>query len=273
MFRPLTLLRTPTVLWTDVTPLQLDGMAWAYGHPVGSPGVERAKRAVVTATFRLARRAVGWSDWTRRSFVADYGVPERRTSVVPPAIDVAAWAATDRSARRGPLRLAFVGGHFERKGGRLLLEVFRERLRGRAELAVVTRDAVPAELGVTVHRNLAPGSAALRAVLEGADVFVLPTQADCHSVAALEAMASGLPVVLGAIGAGPDIVDEGRTGYLVGAQDGRALGDRLARLADDRGLASALGRAGRERVLREFDGPVVARRLLAELALAARRDG
>src|ERR1700677_1594370 len=65
--------RVPTCLWTDVTPVQLDGLAWAYAHEVsGSRAVAGLKRALVTRTFRHARRCLGWSDWARRSFVSDY---------------------------------------------------------------------------------------------------------------------------------------------------------------------------------------------------------
>ena len=167
-----------------------------------------------------------------------------------------------------PLRLAFIGGHFERKGGKLLLDVFRNRVRGRCELTIATRDPVPEEPGVRVLRGLSAGSEGLRAVLREADAFVLPTLADCHSIASLEAMASGLPVILTRIGAGSEIVEEGRSGLLVDAGSAEGLAAAIEALAADRARARAMGERGRAIVLEKFDTPVLASRIADELHAA-----
>jgi glycosyltransferase involved in cell wall biosynthesis len=201
--------------------------------------------------------------------VRDYGIPEERTAVVPPGVDLAAWQVPHRPERRGVPRLLFVGGDFARKGGRLLLEVFRERLFGRAELDVVTREAVAEEPGVRVHRGLSAGSEALQRLYREADAFVLPTLADCHSIASLEAMASGLPVVTTRVGANPEIVEEGETGFLVEAGDAGALARALTALVDDAGRARAMGQRGRQRAERLFDARRTVDRLVAEARRAA----
>jgi glycosyltransferase involved in cell wall biosynthesis len=265
--------RTPTCVWTDVTPVQLDRLAWAYEHPVATSALVRSlKHAAVARTFGLAARCLGWSRWTSHSFVDDYGVPPEKTAVVPPGIEVSHWAAPPREAREGrPFKFVFVGGHFERKGGKLLLDVYRQRFRDRCELSIVTRDAVPEERGVRVHRDIASGSDALRTLLREADAFVLPTLADCHSIASLEAMASGLPVVLTRIGASSEIVEDGHTGLLIPPADGTALGNALEQLAVDRAGAVAMGARGLERVKRDFDAPVVAGRIFEHLRAIAGR--
>jgi glycosyltransferase involved in cell wall biosynthesis len=255
-----------------VTPKQLDELADAYAHPVSSSAVVRAaKRAAVVRTLRLARRCLGFSDWTRRSLVADYGVDEMRTAVVPPPVDASAWdvkrSAPDPSR---PFRLVFVGGHFERKGGRLLLDVYRERLRSLCELTIVTREELAAEPGVRVLRGVLAGSNELRETLRDADAFVLPTFADCHSIASLEAMAAGLPVVLTRIGAATDIVEHGQSGLLVRPRDGRELGDAVAELVADRVRARAMGARGRAIVAERFDAPKVAAQIFDHLVHAAR---
>jgi glycosyltransferase involved in cell wall biosynthesis len=265
--------RTPTCVWTDVTPMQLDRLAWAYEHPVAtSPLVRSLKQAAVARTFRLAERCLGWSSWTTRSFIDDYGVGPEKTAVVAPGIEVSHWAAPPREAREGrPFKFVFVGGHFERKGGKLLLDVYRQRLRDRCELSIITRDEVPEERGVRVHRNLVAGSDALRTLLHEADAFVLPTLADCHSIASLEAMASGLPVVLTRIGASSEIVQDGRSGILIPPADGAALGDALERLAADRAGALAMGARGLELAKRDFDAHVVAGKIFEHLRAMAGR--
>ncbi|MGH7269114.1 MAG: hypothetical protein ACREJ3_01685, partial [Polyangiaceae bacterium] len=55
--------RTPTCVWTDVTPVQLDRQAWAYEHATTRfTPLRAAKHAAVKRTLRLASRCLGWSD-------------------------------------------------------------------------------------------------------------------------------------------------------------------------------------------------------------------
>jgi len=270
VFRHGALRRIPTCLWTAVTPVQLDEQAEQYLHRrTRLPPLRALKQLAVRRTFRLARRCLGWSEWARRSFVRDYGIPEEKTGVVAPGVDLSAWQMPARPEPRAIPRLLFVGGDFARKGGRLLLDVFRDRLRGRAELDIVTRDAVADEAGVRVHRGLSAGSEPLRRLYREADAFVLPTFADCHSIASLEAMASGLPVVTTRVGANPEIVEAGETGFLVDAGDGASLAEALGTLVGDAGRARRMGACGRRRVERTFDARKTVERLVAEARTAA----
>lgn len=273
VFHPRALGRCPTVLWTDVTPVQLDRQAAHYGHPVhGSRVLEAVKRTAVQTAFRRARFVVGWSSWARRSFVDDYGVPLDKTRVIPPGIDLSRWHLPARGPGSGLPRLLFVGGDFERKGGSLLLDVFRKHFRGQAELHLVTRDPVSPEEGVRVHRGLQAGTEPLLELYRKASVFVLPTQGDCFSIASLEAMAMGLPVIVSDVGGISDIVEEGKSGYLMPPRDGRVLRESLERLLADPEARSAFGARGRERVETQFDARRCAERIVGLLHEAGGRD-
>jgi glycosyltransferase involved in cell wall biosynthesis len=65
-------------------------------------------------------------------------------------------------------------------------------------------------------------------------------------------MAAELPVVASAVGGVPELVRDGETGMLVTPGDPAALAAALAHLVADAGVRARLGRAGRERVQREF---------------------
>mgnify|MGYP000075102857 CR=1 FL=1 len=65
-------------------------------------------------------------------------------------------------------------------------------------------------------------------------------------------MASGLPVLATAVGANPQLVDEGRTGYVVPAGNPDALANGLLRLASDPNRAKAMGEQGRAEVEKRF---------------------
>jgi glycosyltransferase involved in cell wall biosynthesis len=89
--------------------------------------------------------------------------------------------------------------------------------------------------------------------LQAADVFVCPSVwAEAAGLVNIEAMAAGLPVVASAVGGIPEIVSDGRTGFLVPSGDPNALADRLRRLIDDSWTRLELGRQARADALARF---------------------
>ena len=84
------------------------------------------------------------------------------------------------------------------------------------------------------------------------DAFVLPSVNEGTPVSAIEALASGTPVVANRVGGVPDVVRDGVDGFLVEAGDVEAAADGLARLASDPELRRTLGEAGRARVLERY---------------------
>jgi glycosyltransferase involved in cell wall biosynthesis len=80
------------------------------------------------------------------------------------------------------------------------------------------------------------------------DVFVLPSGNEGTPVTAIEALASGCPVVATRVGGVPDVVSDGEDGFLVEPGDVGQLAARLAELANDRQLLARMGAAGRGRM-------------------------
>lgn len=249
----------PAILSADGTPLNKRGMRHEYGLGEEMRGARRIKRLWYREVFARARGFVAWSNWAKQSFVEDYGCREEDVIVIPPGIDTEQFSGGPRD-NEVP-RILFVGGDFERKGGELLLRVFRERLRGKAELVLVTRGEVPPEPGVHVHRNVAPNSKALLDLYRQADIFVLPTRADCYSLVCMEAAASGLPLVATRVGGIPDILREGVNGHSLDVDDAAGLGDILQGLIDDPVRRRQMGVNSREDALKRFDARENARRL------------
>jgi glycosyltransferase involved in cell wall biosynthesis len=151
------------------------------------------------------------------------------------------------------MRILFVGGDFERKGGDLLLDVFRKYLRATCELHLVTNADVPSRDGVWSYRGVKPHSRELLALYADADVFAFPTRADCYGVVLSEAMASSLPIVTTRVAAIPEAVQDGESGFVIESDDAEALRDRLERLAQSPELRAQMGRCSRRVGEERFD--------------------
>ncbi len=88
-------------------------------------------------------------------------------------------------------------------------------------------------------------------VMSALDVFCLSSVNEGFGLVLLEAMAAGRPVVGTRVSSLPEIVVDGETGFLVPPRQAEAFANAMARLLDPK-LRDQMGRAGRERVAREF---------------------
>jgi glycosyltransferase involved in cell wall biosynthesis len=259
--------RIPTVVSMDATPINFDCIGLPYDHmPSDYRLIEAFKNALNRRTFNCARRLVTWHEWSKRSLIADYGVPAEKVSVIPPGIDLDRWNfPRDPRPRSGPVRLLFVGGNFWRKGGETMLTAFRRDLMRDCELDIVTGDNIDTQGSpqIRVHHGLGPNTSGLMDLYGRADIFLLPTFGDTLPLVIMEAMASGLPVVATSVGAIVEEVEHGVTGFLVPAGDDIALGAALRRLVDNPELRSAMGAAGRQAAGRLFNGSTNYAKVLA----------
>jgi sugar transferase (PEP-CTERM/EpsH1 system associated) len=99
---------------------------------------------------------------------------------------------------------------------------------------------------------LAGERADVPALLQGLDVFVLPSRNEGISNTILEAMATGLPVIATNVGGNPELVDNGVTGELVPAGDVAAMATAMGRLAAASDVRARYAVAARARALARF---------------------
>ena len=82
--------------------------------------------------------------------------------------------------------------------------------------------------------------------------FVLPSLSEGLSLAILEAMVAGKPVIATDVGGNPELVEDSETGYLVPSQNSQALADRLISLLMNRDRALQFGKVGQLRAQGQF---------------------
>ena len=171
--------------------------------------------------------------------------------------------------RDGTLTVAGSAGHDPAPPERDYPELLRRLAHGRSVRFV---GAVPDEELATLYRHAAVlALPSVHLTCYGRTIAV----SELLGLVALEAMASGTPVVCSRIGGLPEIVEDGVTGFLVEPGNVAELRERLAEILSDRALASRLGRNAREHVRDRFTWDACAERCLTAYAevLAAHATG
>lgn len=205
-------------------------------------------------------------------------VRRERVLVVPNG--VADMGLAERTNRRGRVRLLFLSNVTETKGPMVLIAALgmlhAAGIPFEATLAGAVHDQRFLErckgeirryrLQKLVHYVGPTYGERKQRLFEAHDIFVLPTRRDAFPLVALEAMQAGLPVVTTREGALPEIVEAGKTGFIVPPGDPVALAKCLAALVPDRALQRQLGANGRARYLAKYTQAAFERNLADALA-------
>lgn len=249
------------------------GMQTAFLHPHrrqtrGTRARARLAMRFERPVFGAATLVVAQSEWAARSLRDDYGTHDDRLRVIPFGVVV-----PEVTAHHEPVpmpEITWIGTGFRRKGGSRLLRVFREQLRERCILNLVTQDDVSEEPGVRVFSDIQPGDGQILDVLARTAILAFPSDMDTFGYVVLEAMAVGVPVVACRLHAMPELVADGVTGILIDLDD-HQLAAALTRLIDDPPLRMRMGTAARQRVLDRFDARVTTSSLVDTLLEAKDR--
>lgn len=222
----------------------------------------------------LERRAAAWSDVIvaltqaqRRQLIDRRICPESKIAILPNGVEIPPPITTEARARaREQLGLphdgivvGMVGRIVEQKDPLLFVRTAHAVVPhapnasfvwiGDGELRREMERALPGpaqrSLLLAGHRDDA------RRLLAALDVFLLTTRWEGMPYSLLEAMAAGLPAVAANVPGIDEVVDEGKTGYVVEPAP-EAAARAVLRLAGDAALRRDLGTAGRERVERLF---------------------
>jgi len=253
-----------------------------HGTDVTGVGAEEGLRTVARHAVLASDAVTTPSAWLRDEAVGALGLPRAtRIEVVPNFVDPDEFhPATDhpdlarlfpalrweRAPRPGVLVHASNFRRVKRVGDAVL--ALAEVLRSRPAVLVLVGDGperegverVVAALGVERHVAFLGERSVLGPILAQADLFLLPSDQESFGLAALEALASGVPVVASQVGGLPEVVRDGATGRLVPPRDPRALAAAVLELLSDAPRRAAMAREARADAIARFrPGPVVER--------------
>jgi len=195
--------------------------------------------------YETADAIVVPSTRARESFIEE-GFPGKQVHVLPYGVDLSTFRPLPNRTHSPP-RIVCVGAVSLRKGHHYLLKAFRDLHRPEAEL--VFAGPVDADFERRFSRLLESATvlgplprASVADLLRGGGIFALASVEEGLSLALLQAMASGLPIVATSATGASDIVEHGRSGLLVEAGDADALARSLDLLLSDEELRLRMGR-------------------------------
>ena len=254
---------------------------------------EKISSNVITPLERLAlsslkaKRVIAVSDSVRRDLATYY---HRRSGVtaIYHGVDLERFHPANRAIYRGPLRaelgigenecMALFVGNLQKGAAaalRALAHVPGVKLVLVSGSNTTGDQAVAREAGVTDRAIFRPLSREVQKYFAAADVFVFPTIYEPYGMVIAEAMAAGVPTLTSRCAGAADLIEHGRTGWLVDPPwNIPAIAEGLGRLANDPSLCAEMGAAAR-RTIEVYTWDIVAERTMGvyQELLEARGNG
>lgn len=224
--------------------------------------------------YKLASIIFTFSDCLKKFLVEKYKLDSARIITVGAGPNLRSLPKV-RSKEYDGKTILFVGNQVIRKGGLTLLRVFK-RVKKEvpdARLVMISgefNDSSKGERG----RNLKKFGIFIKGFIDKrelglwyrkASVFVMPSIKEPFGIALLEAMAYKLPCIGTKKYAIPEIIEDGKTGFLVQPKNPSELAERLIFLLKYPKLARKMGERGRKRIVRYYNWDKVVDRMLPAL--------
>lgn len=254
-------------------------LPWIFTHRVhmlhtfhNIPEIEN-RRAVRRWLMRFAIRIgkvtpVAISDENQGLLMKYYRLQAESVPVVKNPVRIAKFRTAERAVH-APIRFVTLGRLSPQKNHRLMLHAFRAALdRGISATLLIAGDGELKEELLSELRELELVDAVslvgyienVAPLLASSDVFVLSSNYEGLPISALEAMASGLPIISTDVGGMRDLISG--NGILVPKEDCHALSGAMVRLAQDHELRLAMGQCS-ERLVQPYSDDTAAEHYLA----------
>ena len=176
---------------------------------------------------------------TKKCIIAEFGSPE---------ILVQTQKSRDITS---PLRLLFAGSMTQRKGLADLFAAVKLLNRADVELVVMGSLLMPMafyrdQLPNFTYEPTRPHQAVLQ-LMQTCDILILPSIVEGRALVQQEAMSCGLPLIVTANAGGEDLIDEGKTGFLVPIRSPQKIAEKIDWFADNRRMLGDMSNLARQK--------------------------
>ena len=203
------------------------------------------------------RYIFGLTDAVISQIEMDYDVPQRKLKRVklPFASDLKLFGP-NANRTDDDMRILFVGGDFERKGGDVLVDWFTKNHQPGLRMTMLTRAVRKSHSKISFVSDVQYGQAKHIEIFRNHDIFVLPTTCDAYPSVIGEAACAGLAVLTTKTALGsPEIIESERNGYICNSQ--KDLIENLNRLIGNKLLVKQMKENSRKLMEAKFEEQLV----------------
>src|SRR5215211_419431 len=224
-----------------------------HGTDITLVGQESSFYAITKFSIEQSDEVTAVSTYLRDETYRAFGCVSCDVKVIPNFVNLAEYRPADPGVRssvapEGAKVITHVSNFREVKRVKDVVRVFARIRRAMPAALIMVGDGperVDAEneareLGVTADVRFLGRLDSVASLLQGSDLFVLPSQTESFGLAALEAMACGAPVVASRAGGLPEVIDDGITGVLEPVGSVEAMGRRAVELLRDQDRYDAM---------------------------------
>jgi len=206
-----------------------------------------------------SKKIISVSEGVKREILENYQVPEEKIEVIPNGVDLEEFKPDVEKREKIRMKygvdendvvLMFSGYEFKRKGLRYIIEAL-PGVKENVRLMVVGRDnprryqELASKLGVhdrIVFTGFVPEIADY---YTASDIFVFPTAYEAFSLATLEAVASGLPILATKVNGTEELIEDGYNGFFI-KKDPKDIAEKVNLLVEDENLRKQMGKNARK---------------------------
>lgn len=237
-------------------------------------------RIIDRATKFLVTKYIVQTDVAKKELMQKLHLPEEKFEVISNSIDSQEFITKiDGATKRQELHLlpedtiiTCVSNLRRRKGHEYLLKAFEELFlsfqrkgnQNTLKLLIVGDGEQKEKLLDQIHTYQSKAHIRflgnrndVKEILKISDLFILPTLGEGMSVAIMEAMATGLPIITTDIPENRELIENQITGILVPPKDTPAITDAIERLLNDKPLRLQLGKNAQKKIQEQFDSHLV----------------
>lgn len=211
------------------------------------------------------------SEWLRTSFIEDFGCDPDKVVTVGAGVNFKCVPDIENKDY-SKHNILFIGVDFERKGGKVVIDAFKQVKQEipDASLTIIgpnlenTSERVMS-LG-RIRKNSPDGEKRLHDAYIDASIFVMPSFYEPFGIVFAEAMAYKLPCICANVCAMPEIVDNGKTGFVIPSGDNKTLAHRIIELFRNENKLKMFGEAGYRKYLENYTWEKVASKIVYSIS-------
>jgi glycosyltransferase involved in cell wall biosynthesis len=213
----------PIIYSSDITFRLLEG----YYRLDLSENESKWREKVESDSIAKSRRLVYPSQWAAQSAINDYQADVNKIKIIPYGANLDNPPKREEVLQRrkslSPCRLLFIGRNWQRKGGDIAVETLKILNNRNIDTELVMIGSVPPspiddpklKIIPFLDKNSPQQRRKFEQLFWESNFLLFPTRADCSPISICEANAFGLPVISSNVGGIPDIITEGKNGYLM----------------------------------------------------------